>query len=145
MQAMRLVKLVREGLSVEQSAAVGRSVSGEGVRHVRFGPVPEAAEHLETLVGLWQAGQVAPLPLLPGSAMAYVAALRDGVDAEKALGKARTVLSGARYKGYGDWGPYAAAVWGDTDPLAPDASVAGDFLAVAEAVMGPLLDHLEEA
>jgi exodeoxyribonuclease V gamma subunit len=130
---------------VEQSAAVGRSVSGEGVRHVRFGPVPEAAEHLETLVGLWQAGQVAPLPLLPGSAMAYVAALRDGVDAEKALGKARTVLSGARYKGYGDWGPYAAAVWGDTDPLAPDASVAGDFLAVAEAVMGPLLDHLEEA
>jgi hypothetical protein len=77
--------------------------------------------------------------------MAYMQALRDGAGAEKAIGKARTVLSGARYKGYGDWGPYAAAVWGEADPLAPDASAAGDFLTVAEAVMGPLLDHMEDA
>ena len=127
-----------------QSTAVGRSVGGDGVRQVRFGPVPDAAEHLATLVRLWQVGQVAPLPLLPDSAMACAVALRSGADTDKALDKARSTFSGARYKGYGDWGPYVAAVWGDTDPIAPEASVAGDFLAVAEAVMGPLLDHLEE-
>lgn len=127
------------------TTAVGRAERGDGVRQVRFGPVADAAAQLGVLVGLWRAGQVAPLPLLPGASLACAEALRGGADAEAALSKARSEIQGARRRGYGDWGPYAAAVWGDTDPTASGATPAGGFISVAMAVMGPLLDHLEEA
>jgi exodeoxyribonuclease V gamma subunit len=124
--------------------AVGRATGGNNKRHVRFHPVPDAAARLAELVALWRVGQTAPLPLLADSSMAFVETLRDEDDAEAALKKARTTLNGARYKGYGDWGAYPAAVWRDTDPLEPGASAAGDFPTVSEAVFGPLLDHMEE-
>ena len=61
------------------------------------------------------------------------------------MGKARSTLKEARRKGYGDWGAYPAAVWGDSDPLTRDGSPAGTFADIAGRVFGPLLDHMEEA
>ena len=131
--------------ALRSSAAIGRAEKGGGSRHVRFREVDDAASHLETLVGVWRAGRSAPLPLLPATSMAYADAFRQSGDEEESMGKARSTLKEARRKGYGDWGAYPAAVWGDSDPLTRDGSPAGTFADIAGRVFGPLLDHMEEA
>ncbi len=126
------------------TTVVGRAVKGEGIRHVRFRPVADAAAQLVALVSLWERGQSAPLPLFPASSMACMEALRKGADAEAALSRARGVLMDAQKKGFGDWGAYTAAVWAGRDPMEPGTTAAEDFLEVSGLVVGALLDHLEE-
>ncbi len=100
----------------------------------RLAPCPQAAMHLESLMALYRRGLGAPLPFFPRSAWEFVASGGN-------LAKARNRWISSRERPWGENSDraYRLALRGVADPLA------GDFAAIAQAVFGPLREHLEDA
>lgn len=124
-----------------------------------FGPIaPEEARAL--LAGLlrwYRLGQVLPLRFFPEASATYVQAITNGKTEDEALAAAR-----ARFApGEASLGapsesddPYVARVLGGRDPVDPALLLVGppaageppepSFAELAQAVLGPMLDHREE-
>jgi exodeoxyribonuclease V gamma subunit len=117
-------------------AAVSRLFAED--KSITFGPVDDAAAHLQTLVDLYREGMRAPLPFMPLSAGACAEACGDNPD--DALEKARR-----RWErdGYGQRGealdPWCNLAFRGRDPLDER------FREIACAVFAPLLAAREEA
>lgn len=136
----------REGAGVE-TWLVGKPLK-DGSQVRRFAPVPrdEANQHVETLVGLYLAGQCRPLPFSPSPSRVWLEAERAGASATEA---AR--LAAVEWEGDYDAGldPHLQLVFGPGVPLG-DLSDRGielpaehRFEALARTIFQPLLDHLD--
>ncbi len=112
-----------------------------GVRELELDPSgTAAAEHLGALVALYLDGHQAALPVLPETARAYTAALRDGRTPEQAVGHAhhRAWVGNRRFGGERD-DAYVVQAFGSETELA-DVVASYPFASAAERIWRPLLD-----
>ena len=87
---------------------LGRSVSSD-----------EARAHLNTLVGLYMAGQQAPLSFFPKTSWAYIDQLtKPKGDETKALKAASTVWNGGHFK-FPEKDAYHEMIYGSDEPFNP--------------------------
>jgi exodeoxyribonuclease V gamma subunit len=94
-----------------------------------FTPVENAAEILQTILGLYKEGLAKPLRFFPASSMAYAH------KQEWNLEKARTKWEGLyNFPGEGD-DPYFRLCFGQVDPFN------AEFERVARTLLEPLLRH----
>ncbi len=109
---------------------------GRGARFA-FRTVDDPLPLLAGLLALFDRGRRAPLPFFPKTAWAWI-------DSGGSLAAARKVWVASARQPWGEqadaW--HRLALRGGPDPL--DAGL-DDFASVSQAVLGPLLDHLEDA
>ncbi|MEJ2455036.1 MAG: exodeoxyribonuclease V subunit gamma [Candidatus Thiodiazotropha sp.] len=92
--------------------------------------------HLQSLMKLYWEGHERPLPFYPATAWAYMDGLAGG-GADKALERARSKWLGNSYQGGDAQKPYNRLLWPDGECFT------SEFGSLAEAILGPLLEHLE--
>ncbi|MEJ2692257.1 MAG: exodeoxyribonuclease V subunit gamma, partial [Candidatus Thiodiazotropha sp.] len=108
----------------------------EGGRRAIYHPPEDARDLLESLLSLYRQGHERPLPFYPATAWAYMEGLSGG-DREQALERARSKWYGNRQRGGDAEKPYNRLLWPDGDCFVPE------FGPLAEAILGPLMAHLE--
>ncbi|MGE4297920.1 MAG: exodeoxyribonuclease V subunit gamma [Desulfovibrionaceae bacterium] len=128
--------------AVRGQAGVRTHVLGRDGAHT-FSPMaaPAAASLLGQLLDLRRAGLAAPLPFAPKTAWKYVDKLDATGDGAKAIKDAASQWEGAAYQGAGPGegdDPSWRQCFKGREPLAEPG-----FADLAEAVFGPLRDHLE--
>ncbi len=112
-----------------------------------FGPIAGASDLLHDLCELYWIGQREPLLLFPSASWNYMTELRVSGDARSARWKATNAWQGRSFERKD---PHVQRVFGDDDVFQPGYSplrvplAAGDAAAVAQRVLGPLFDALQE-
>jgi exodeoxyribonuclease V gamma subunit len=130
------------------SVLIGRAPSGPEIAIACFAPVPDAARHLGTLIGLFRRGQSIPLPLFKAASREYAMGLR-GKKATfaGARGKARKAFEGSESRPGDGADPYVVQVYPELPAeLREDgtADETAELFTVARAVFDPLLDYREK-
>jgi len=114
---------------------ISRWLSGEGL--LTFGPEPQAATHLGTLLDLYREGLCSPLRLFPRSSLCFTRARLEGKPVEKALEKAHGCWFGG-YASHAEFDdPYYRLAFPDGEVLD------GVFQSLSERVCMPMLSALE--
>ena len=104
-----------------------------------FGPVPWAAQILDTLLGVYRRGLQEPLPFFPECSRAFFEKLADpSGDEPQALAAARRHWLGSDYAPGESENAYHRLCFGDRDPLQDD------FKRLAVAVFQTLFEHGRE-
>lgn len=117
-------------LSQAGSAPVTQALTADG--EFRLHPVAEPLPRLADLLALYRKGLSRPLPFFPRSAFAYVT--DGGLRAARGKWLGNEFASGERLD---PW--HRLALRGRADPLD------SEFAALAERILGPMLEHLEAA
>jgi exodeoxyribonuclease V gamma subunit len=121
-----------------RSLLIGRAEKS-GVGCVGFGPPDDPRAVLASLVGLYRAGQLAPLPLFEKASRAYVDTLRQGQPRDVALARARSAFEPGYERAFKDGDdPFVAQVYASFDEVVAQREPC-TFEAAAERLYGPLL------
>jgi exodeoxyribonuclease V gamma subunit len=123
------------------SFVVGRAPAGHRKDTIayRLRPVAEPEPMLRGLVGIYLRGLTEPLPFFPKAGLAFVKALGEGKSENDALKRASSTFKGEELAR----DAHLRRVFGD-DTVIYGRRADTSFAALSRAVLGPLVEHLEE-